>query len=433
MSTHRPKDIPLGEDLGEILDKEEAKSRPARARLRALIRRRPGIAAAARSIRDLAPKQRMTRVQVSIIFAFQCALAAALAYFIAIELFGHHNPFFAPMAGIITLGVSGGKRLRRAFELVLGVSLGVGIGDLVIREIGAGYWQIAVVVFTGIVIASFVDRSPMVAMQAANTGVLIATLLPPGSGGSADRMVDALIGGVIGMLVMAIVPRSPLRAARRDLSSLISKSALVLDEVAAAMELGDGDALAEALETARGTQSTVNSLMAESKGGDEIVTISPLYWSARRHSRSMQRALLPVDNLVRNIRVLARRAEIMVEDGEPVSEELVEVVRDLSDALGHLGALYTMGGTRGSRQELVEIPEVIRALQKLASEAKPEIIPNQGLSGLVIVAQVRSAIVDALMVCGYSRPSAMASLAPTVRNPWHPPEVWGEDPDFDED
>ncbi|PZO98979.1 MAG: hypothetical protein DI609_09340 [Corynebacterium urealyticum] len=391
MSTHRPKDIPLGEDLGEILDKEEAKSRPARARLRALIRRRPGIAAAARSIRDIAPKQRLARVQVSIIFAFQCALAAALAYFIAIELFDHHNPFFAPMAGIITLGVSGGKRLRRAFELVLGVSLGVGIGDLVIREIGAGYWQIAVVVFTGIVIASFVDRSPMVAMQAANTGVLIATLLPPGSGGSADRMVDALIGGVIGMLVMAIVPRSPLRAARRDLSSLISKSALVLDEVAAAMELGDGDALAEALETARGTQSTVNSLMAESKGGDEIVTISPLYWSARRHSRSMQRALLPVDNLVRNIRVLARRAE------------------------------------------MVEIPEVIRALQKLASEAKPEIIPNQGLSGLVIVAQVRSAIVDALMVCGYSRPSAMASLAPTVKNPWHPPEVWGEDPDFDED
>ena len=76
---------------------------------------------------------------------------------------------------------------------------------------------------------------------------------------------------------------------------------------------------------------------------------------------------------------------------------------------------------------------MIRALQKLASEAKPEIIPDQGLSGLVIVAQVRSAIVDALMVCGYSRPSAMASLAPTVKNPWHPPEVWGEGPDFDED
>src|SRR5699024_892471 len=43
MSRHRPKDIPRGEDLGEILDKEEAKSRPARARRRALTRRRPGI------------------------------------------------------------------------------------------------------------------------------------------------------------------------------------------------------------------------------------------------------------------------------------------------------------------------------------------------------------------------------------------------------
>src|SRR5699024_12721384 len=104
MSTHRPKDIPLGEDLGEILDKEEAKSRPARARLRSLIRRRPGIVAAARSIRDIAPKQRLARVQVSMIFAFQCALAAALAYFIAAEGFGHHHQFFAPMAGHITLG-----------------------------------------------------------------------------------------------------------------------------------------------------------------------------------------------------------------------------------------------------------------------------------------------------------------------------------------
>ena len=428
MTNKHPKDIPLEDDLGKILDKEEAKDRPARTRLRALIRRRPGIAAAARTLRDLSPKQRLSRVQSTFIFAFQCALAAGVAFYVAVEVIGHVQPFFAPMAGVITLGVNGGKRMRRGFELVLGATLGVGIGDFVIQQIGSGYWQVSVVVLAGILTATFIDRGPMVAIQAANTGVLIATILPPGSGGSTDRMVDALIGGIIGLLVMAIVPRSPLRAARRELSSLISKAALVLDEVAAALELKDGDAIGEALETARGTQSIVEALLSEAKGGSEIVAISPLYWSARRHANSMLRTLEPVDNMVRSIRVLARRAEILVEDGEPVSPELVELVRDLSDALGHLGSVYADGGTRGTRREAVEVPEIVRALQKLASEATPDMIPNHGLSGTTVVAQVRSTIVDALIVCGYSRESAMASLVPTVKEPWHPPEVWGDDP-----
>src|SRR5699024_7844351 len=150
-----------------------------------------------------------------LITSYSCVpLVFILSLFLSFLYFFYLPDHYVDLHSFPTRRSSDLKRLRRAFELVLGVSLGVGIGDLVIREIGAGYWQIAVVVFTGIVIASFVDRSPMVAMQAANTGVLIATLLPPGSGGSADRMVDALIGGVIGMLVMAIVPRSPLRAAR---------------------------------------------------------------------------------------------------------------------------------------------------------------------------------------------------------------------------
>ena len=49
--------------------------------------------------------------------------------------------------------------------------------------------------------ATFIDRSVAVPMQAATTAVVVATIIPPGSSGAMDRMVDALIGGVIGLLL----------------------------------------------------------------------------------------------------------------------------------------------------------------------------------------------------------------------------------------
>lgn len=379
--------------------------------------------AAASTLRGIAPIRGLIRVREGLIFALQCAIGAGLALLIAERIFDHRAAFFAPIAAVLSLGVSSGKRLRRGFELVLGATVGVGIGDLVISNIGSGYWQVSVVVFVAILAAFFVDKSVTVAFQASSTAVLIATLLPPGSSGAFDRMIDALIGGVIGIVVLAAVPNSPLKPARREVSQLVSKASLVLDDVASGMQARDREQIEEALRTARGTQTTVNALLTNVDGGSEVVAVSPIYWAARRHAKSMNRILVPVDNVMRNTRVLARRAEVMIADGIEPPEDMVELVRAISDELGHLGALFASGGTRGTREEAVEIPEITRNLQKLAARARLEMIGDTGLSGSVILAQCRSIIVDALQICGYSRESAMASLVPTVESPWQPPEV----------
>lgn len=389
-------------------------------------RLRPGVRAAARNLRRIAPVQGMIRVREGLVFAIQCAIGAGLALLIAVQVCGHQQAFFAPIAAVLSLGVSAGKRLRRGFELVLGAAVGVGIGDVLISNIGSGYWQVSVVVLVAILVATFVDKSVSVAFQASSSAVLVATILPPGTSGSFDRMVDALVGGVIGILVLALVPNSPLRPARREVSTLVSKASLVLDDVAQGMEERKTEKITKALEVARGTQTNVNALLTNVGGGSEVVAVSPIYWTARRHAKTMNRILVPVDNVMRNTRVLARRAEIMMLDEIEPPEEMIELMRSISNELGHLGALFAEGGTRGTRDEAVEIPEIVRALQKLGAEADLHIAEGTGLSGTVVLAQCRSIIVDALQICGYSRESAIAFLRPTVDRPWQPPEMWDD-------
>lgn len=146
----------------------------------------------------------------------QCAFAAGLALFVAGDLVGHPQPFFAPIAAVISLGLSLNSRLRRAVELVVGVSLGVLVGDLLIARIGSGVWQLVLVVAPAMTIAVFTDGGTLIVSPAGASAVLVTTLLPPGDAGGLDRCVDALIGGASGILVAALIPANPVRIVHRS-------------------------------------------------------------------------------------------------------------------------------------------------------------------------------------------------------------------------
>ena len=99
----------------------------------------------------------LRRLRTSALPIVQCGLAAGAAWLVAHDLVGHERPFFAPIAAVISLGVSLANRLRRAVELVVGVSLGVLVGDLLISVIGSGWWQITLVVILAVAAAVFAD------------------------------------------------------------------------------------------------------------------------------------------------------------------------------------------------------------------------------------------------------------------------------------
>lgn len=361
-------------------------------------------------------RERVRRVAYSLIPILQCGIGAALAWFIASDLLGHERPFFAPIAATVALGVSMGKRLRRSVELVIGAVIGIGLGDLLISAIGSGPWQIAIAVIFGQTIAVFLDKGAIFSGQVATSAVLVATLLPPGSNVGYERMIDALVGGVIAIVMMSLLPVHPLKRARRETASLLGVSSSILREVAEGLETGDVDRIGDALQSARDTQPAIDALREQVGGGKEIIKISPFHATKRDELDGIADVLNPLDNGVRNIRVLARRAATSVEDSIEIHPKLINLIDHLADGLEDLSRYVA---------QIPEAPDQVtmtRQLRMVAAGLQRELVSSGGITETVVLAQMRSILVDMLQVAGLSKISALATLPATVAKPAVRPE-----------
>ncbi len=367
-------------------------------------------------------RQGVQRLQAHWVYVLQAGLAAGLSYWVGLHLFGHEQPFFAPMATVIVLSTTGGERFRRSVELVVGVSLGVGLGDLIISWVGSGVWQIAVAVMCSIALATVVDKGVLVANQAAFASVLVATILPPGTSGGTDRMLDAFIGGLVGMIVMGLFPESPLRSGRQEIAKILGLTADVQRRVAQGLENSDTTELVGALTAARGSQGGINAMISAAHTGRETTAVSPLLWGQRRRIKSMLRILNPVDNAMRDTRVLTRRALVLTEDHERVSKQQIELIDRLSQVTAGLSELYY---GKGELKESDEIPKLISELREIAGQCTKD-VASDSLSAQAILAQVRSLCVDLLQICGLSRRSAVSALVPIADHPASYEELWND-------
>ncbi len=366
-------------------------------------------------------QSRARRVRKRAWLVLQAALAAGIAFWVAQTLFGHEIPFFAPIAVVIILGLSGGDRIRRAAELSLGVTVGVGVGDLLFTYLGAGAAQITAAVAISLLVASFLSKSALVSNQIAIGSILIATIMPPGTSGGFDRMIDALVGSVIGLLTIALLPTSPLSSVRQEISKVLGIASSVLDDVATALEKNEPRELNAALTAIHDTQNDINSMLAAAKSGRESSTLSPLLWGTRRRVRSLELTLPPVDNTIRNARVLARRALVLCEDNDRVSQKQINIIDELADIAASLSDLYEV---HAEVNEATEIPDLVQRLRVLGARADMTVLEEDSvLSAYVVLAQSRSIIADLLQICGMSRESSLAQLAPTSQTPAYPPEI----------
>jgi uncharacterized membrane protein YgaE (UPF0421/DUF939 family) len=341
------------------------------------------------------------RLRASALPIVQCGLAAGLAWFVAADLVGHARPFFAPIAAVISLGVSLGSRLRRAGELVVGVSLGVLVGDLIISWIGTGVWQIALVVMLAVAAAVFTDGGTLLVAQAGASAVLVATLLPPGETGGLDRCVDALIGGTVGVLVVSLLPSHPLGPVRRQARQALDELAAVLFGVADALRSRDESAASAALARARASQPLVDELRAAVRSGREVTTVAPGRRPHRAELTRFSELAERVDYAFRNTRVLARRALAALQDDEPAVEALPDAVAQLAHAVRRLADEVRSGDREEARGPILELVHEAPVLAEAG---------ELGMSEQVMVAQLRSIAIDLLQATGLTRRDAVAAL-----------------------
>lgn len=350
-------------------------------------------------------KNRLRRLRVSLVPIVQCALAAGVSWWIAVEIFIHPDPFFAPIAAVISLGLSLGQRWRRAAELVGGVAIGILVGDLFISLVGEGAWQIMVVVALAMTVAVFLDDGPLVPMQAASSAALVATLLPPGGVAGFHRALDALIGGLVGILVGALLPVNPASRARRDAAGVLATVRDAARQLATGLRERDEELIAAALESGRGTQAAINKMRSDMTGGREVTRISPLYWGSRMRLDRISATADPIDNAVRNFRIIARRSLGMTQRGVSVLPELIEIIDDLAGAFEVLRAM--MMADPGEEPDQADAARVIRSIVR---KARIDLVTNSDLSEAALLAEIRSLLVDLLMTAGLRRSSALATL-----------------------
>jgi uncharacterized membrane protein YgaE (UPF0421/DUF939 family) len=337
-------------------------------------------------------RTRVERLRAAWRSILQAGVAAGLAWIVATELFGHDRPFFAPVAAIITLGLTVSERGRRAWEVAVGVALGIAIGDLLVRVIGVGAAQLALVVMLATSVAIFLGSGQMLATQAAVSAALVATLQPPTEGVTFARFIDALAGGTIALIVNAVVlPADPVAILRSAARPLLDELAGTLDDIAVAMLEHDRDMAERALRRARDIDE-LSGLFFDAVGvSRETIRYAPPRRRFRRKVERYAAAASQVDLAVRNVRVLARGAI----RGIRLSENVPPAV---PDALRHLAQAVRAFGDAVDHPERVDrVHEPALRAAALATEVLED---TANMSVSVIVGQIRSTATDLLAGTG---------------------------------
>ncbi|MFF4878672.1 aromatic acid exporter family protein [Micromonospora sp. NPDC000668] len=360
--------------------------------LAAIVARLRGRSAA--TVRD-----RLRRVRAMGGLAVQAGLAATLSWLVAHDLLHISQPLFAPISAVSTLAASVGQRLRRTVELIIGVTVGVLIGDLLLVVIGTGWWQLAVVVVLAILVALFLVGSAAVVVQAGATAVLITTLSPSVRDLEIPRFVDALVGGGVALLVTAVLlPLNPLRVLNRAARPALDLLSTQLDATAGALTERDAAAARTALAELRQNKDELKALVEATQGAREASTLSPLHWHERHGPVGrFAHAAEPIDRAMRNSGTLIRRAVSLIEDGEPVPEPMPRAVACLAEAVRLLKRQFAVGDEPRQARD-----QALRAVCA-AGDAYRE---GVGFSGAVVVAQVRTTVSDLLVATGLDQEDA---------------------------
>src|SRR5690606_25615190 len=121
---------------------------------------------------------------------------------------------------------------------------GIILGEVLIAIIGTGPWQIATVVTIAILAGLVLNHGGQVVTQAGGTAVLVATLAPTQTGIGLPRGVDAVVGGLAALAVVAVLPISPVRVVQRSAHPLFGTLSEQLHLAAEGMAMGDAEQVA---------------------------------------------------------------------------------------------------------------------------------------------------------------------------------------------
>ena len=331
----------------------------------------------------------------------QCAVAAGVAWLVAADLLGHPTPFFAPIAAVVSLGTSYGQRLRRVAEVTIGVAIGVLIADLLVVQLGSGWWQLTLVVALAMSTAFLLDGGQLFVMQAAVQSIVISSLVPD-PGQALTRWTDALVGGGVALVAATVVPAAPLRRPREQAARVMRKVAELLRAAGEVMTDGELERSLDLLADARSTDYLIRELQQAADEGMAVVSASPFRVRHRAGLRRMAELVDPLDRSLRSTRVLVRQVAVMAYHRRPVPESYVRLAVELAAAADQVAdELAADRMALAARPALLEVGEATGRVER-----------SEVLTAEAILAQIRAIVSDLLLVTGMGPLEATDALPP---------------------
>ena len=276
------------------------------------------------------------------------AVATVAAWFIAGWAIPGPLPVFAAIAALLVVQPSVNQSFTRAIERTIGVIIGVVVAGGLGLAFGNSVWVIAVAVVLALLLAWALRMTPETSNQVAISAMLVLALGAATPGYALDRILETLLGAVIGFIVnVLVVPPVAIEPAHRAVAGLGAELAATLDRLAVALSAPQPPArLAELLVEARLLRPMKDAADAAIADAEESLTFNP---RARRHRRelaelrgSLDRFTPIVTQAIGMTRTFVDRYDTSLAD-EPtvraIAEQLRRAAHDLRLAVQHVDAV----------------------------------------------------------------------------------------------
>ncbi|WP_138445201.1 FUSC family protein [Sinomonas susongensis] len=349
------------------------------------------------------------RTRASIMPVLLMTFGAVSAYLIAQHLLGHVGPIFAATSALISLGFGRDLTLRKVLEVSGGCTLGIVLGDLMVTFFGSGIAQTAVVLVVSLLLARFLDRGVIFATQLGIQSLFVV-LLPAPVGGPFTRSIDAVVGGLVSLLITALLPRDPRVQPRHDLQQLVGAFSEMLRECSEALTEADSTRAWHALVRGRGSQALVDAIRTTLKTSSEVTRLAPAYRRYREEIENYEHAVEYLDLALRNGRVVARRIASAINNAalsELAAESIAELLEDTAEALDLVAAGLS---TTDREERRVNRRSAGLMLEEIAARAHPRKLHVERLEGEALVILLRPMLVDLLEASGYDHDEAVELL-----------------------
>jgi len=273
-----------------------------------------------------------------ILQVLKSAVATVGAWLLAGWLIPGPLPVFAAIAALLVVQPSVNQSLGKAIERSVGVIAGVAIASALGLVFGPNSWVILVAILVALVAAWSARMTAATANQVAISAMLVLALGGTSPEYALDRVLETLIGAVIGIVVNAlIVPPVLAGPAREQLARLGSELAASVDRLAEALLAPQRPAdLTELMLEVRLMRPMRDAAVAAISEAEESLTLNPRR-SAHRGDIAEQRRLLDrLSPIVTQVGGMTRAFVDHYDDGlatEPtvraIAEQLHRVAHDV--------------------------------------------------------------------------------------------------------